>query len=119
LWPGGLGHQDEPGQGEGRTAGQLAQFHKGGTMDAQAHGGVQADGNYDFGVYNAAAGIPLSTTLDLADTYGKYFSKYPADPNDPRYKTPDKNYPNIPAVNVQNIAKGYNDYQNGKLGGTD
>ena len=95
------------------TAGQELQFHRGGTMDAQAHGGLPADGNYDFGVYNAAAGIPLSTTLDLANTYAKNFSKYPSGTKmDPTYKF-------TPAVNVQNIAQGHNDYQNGKFGGTD
>lgn len=96
------------------TAGQELQFHRGDALDAQAHGGSTADGNYDFGVYNAAAGIPLSGTLDLANTYGKYFSKY-----DPNKVTMDQNYTHIPADNVQNITRGYNDYQSGKFGGTD
>jgi hypothetical protein len=95
------------------TAGQELQFHGGGPLDAQAHGGSRADGNYDFGVYNAAAGIPLSGTLDLANTYGKYFSTY-----DPTQITMDQTYTHIPADNVQNITKGYHDYQNGKFGGT-
>ncbi|HEY2009517.1 MAG TPA: hypothetical protein VGH23_11040 [Rhizomicrobium sp.] len=95
------------------TAGQEGQFHRGGAQDAQAHGGSTSDGNYDFGVYNAAAGIPLSGALDLANTYGKYFSKYPPD-----WKM-DQTYTSIPPQNVQNITKGYNDYQGGKFGGTD
>jgi hypothetical protein len=59
-----------------------------------------------FGVYNAAAGRNLSDTLDLANTYGKYFSHYAPDSKRPM----DQTYKAIPADNVANIKSGYNDY---------
>ena len=100
------------------NAGQMLEFHRGGNLDAQHYGASPPYGNYAFGVYTAAAGIPLSGTLDLANTYGKYFSKYPTDPKAPGYKPMDENYQHIPAENVDNITTGYNDYQNGTFSGT-
>jgi hypothetical protein len=89
--------------------GQLAQFHRGGSLDAQRYGASHEYGNYAFGIYNAATGAPLPEVLDWANSYGKYFSKY----NRPL----DETYTSIPTDNVQNIIKGYNDYQNGALRG--
>ena len=91
-------------------AANLAQFKRGHALDAQSYGASPAYGNYVFGVYNAARGAGLPDTLDLANTYGKYFSKYGPD------KKMDQTYSSIPAENVQNITRGYTDYKNGTLG---
>jgi len=89
--------------------GQLLAFHRGGPLDAQVrYGGSTPYANYAFGVYNAGRGAELGDVLDLANLYGKLFSNY-----DP--KKLDKTYKSIPAENVQNITRGYNDYKNGKL----
>lgn len=90
--------------------GQLLAFHRGGPLDAQVqYGGSTPYANYAFGVYNAARGADLGDMLDLANTYGKLFSRYKD-----RDKL-DKTYTSIPAENVQNITRGYNDYKNGTL----
>ncbi len=87
----------------------LAQFRRGGPLDAQVrYKGSTAYGNYGFGVYNAAAGIPLRETLDLANAYGRLRSVYHDRHMDPKYEF-------IPVENVQNISKGYSDYKNGTL----
>ena len=79
-------------------------------MDAQVrYGGSRAYGNYAFGDYNAVAGMSLPETLDMANTYGKHASSYP------KSQDMDKVYTSIPADNVQNITKGYNDFKNGTL----
>lgn len=65
-----------------------------------------AYGNYVFGVYMQAAGVPLSVALTGGNTYGST-KTYPAGtPMDP-------NYPSLPAANVANITNGYNAQQNG------
>lgn len=89
---------------------QLA-FHRGGPLDAQVRYGAKAPyANYVYGVYNAARGEELGDMLDLANLYGKLFSNYPK-------KTEfDKTYTSIPAGNVQNITRGYEDYKNGQWG---
>jgi RHS repeat-associated protein len=88
----------------------LYEFHRGGFLDAQLqYGGSQAYANYVFGVYMAAAGYSLSTTLNAANGYGGLFSNYP--PGTPM----DPNYTHIPASNVANITNGFNDAQNGTL----
>lgn len=92
-------------------AANLAQFKRGRALDAQSYGASPAYGNYVFGVYNAARGAGLPDTLDLANTYGKYFSRYKFTADNPA----DQIYSSIPAQNVQNITKGYNDYKNGTL----
>jgi hypothetical protein len=92
-------------------AANLAQFKRGHALDAQSYGASPAYGNYVFGVYNAARGAGLPDTLDLANTYGKYFSKYKFTDDNPA----DQIYRSIPATNVQNITRGYNDYKNGTL----
>jgi hypothetical protein len=99
----------------------LISFRRGGILDAQAYGGDPAYANYVFGVYMAAAGYSLSTTLEYANTYAgtptltKTFPfvgrKYPNRPSsyfDPKYS-------NTPAINVQNIMQGFIDAQNGTL----
>jgi hypothetical protein len=91
-------------------AANLARFKRGHSLDAQSYGASPAYGNYVFGVYNAARGAGLSDALDLANTYGKYFSHY--DPNNAKM---DRTYTSIPVENVQNITRGYNDYQGGTL----
>lgn len=68
----------------------------------KSYGASPAQGNYVFGVYNAARGADLPAALDLANTYGKYFSKYEFTDDNPA----DQTYRSIPAKNVQNITKG-------------
>jgi len=88
--------------------GQQLAFHRGGLLDAQVrYGGSPAYANYAYGVYNAARGADLGDVLDLANLYGKLFSKYPKD------KAMDQTYKSIPADNVRNITKGFNDYRGG------
>lgn len=70
-----------------------------------------AYGNYTFGVYMAAAGVPLSTALSGANAYA-YFSGASYGPaNGPM----DQNYGSLPAANVANITNGYNAEQNGSV----
>lgn len=69
----------------------------------------QAYGNYTFGVYMAAAGVPLSTALSGANTYAFFRSSYPSSTQ------MDPNYPSLPAASVGNITNGYNAYGNGTL----
>jgi hypothetical protein len=61
----------------------LLDFHRGGSLDAQAQGG-SPDANYVFGVYMNAAGYSLSQTLGAANAYGAGFSNYRPNPNKPR-----------------------------------
>jgi hypothetical protein len=96
--------------GLGYWLGESLKFKRGSDLDAQSHGASPDYGNYVFGVYNAAGGTSLPFTLDLANLYGKHRSKY-----DPQNVTMDKTYTSIPVQNVQNITRGYNDYQSGTL----
>jgi hypothetical protein len=92
--------------------GQLAAFHRGGPLDAQVrYGGSTPYANYGYGVYNAARGADLGDVLDLANLYGKLFSKYKFSKENPA----DQTYGSIPASNVQNITRGYHDYKNRTL----
>lgn len=85
----------------------LAQFPRGGALDAQAYGASRAYGNYVYGVYLAASGHSLSTALWGANAYaGLSGANYEGSG-----MVMDPNYPNIPAANVQNIKNGY-DAQN-------
>lgn len=96
--------------GLGYWAGQSLRFKRGDVLDAQRYGATPPYANYVFGVYNAASGTDLPLTLDLANVYGKYRATYNRD------KTKmDEIYGSIPAENVQNITKGYNDYLKGTL----
>lgn len=108
-------HQYDPDGNSGLVglsywAGQSLGFKKGSDLDAQSYGASTPYGNYVFGVYNAASGTSLPLTLDLANVYGKYRSTY-----NPKETPMDKTYESIPAENVQNITRGYNDYINGTL----
>lgn len=62
----------------------------------------EAYGNYAFGVYMAAAGVPLSAALSGGNAYA-FFSgaQYPG-------RQMDSNYPSLPAANVANITNGFN-----------
>ncbi len=89
---------------------------RGGFLDAQpmASGTVQqrrAYGNYVFGVYMQAAGIPLSLAWYEANEYaGNSGANY-----DPQADGPmDTEYTNLPAANITNIANGYNAQATGK-----
>lgn len=68
---------------------EALEFHRGGSMDAQASGASAEYGNYVFGVYMAASGYPLNFTLSAGNAYTSEFSHYPprnADgPQLPRY----------------------------------
>ncbi len=89
----------------------LASFHRGGSLDAQAYGSSPAYANYVFGVYMAAAGFSLSESLAAANAYGGMFSNYRWGPN----LQPDQTYTHLPAANVANIAAGFNDELHGTL----
>jgi RHS repeat-associated protein len=97
-----------------QNLGELAQFRRGGALDAQVrYGGSPAYANYVFGVYMSAAGATLSQTLSGAQDYARYSGatdvyKAAGDSMDP-------NYPGIPASNVANITQGYSDQKNGTL----
>ncbi|MGA3171954.1 MAG: RHS repeat-associated core domain-containing protein [Chthoniobacteraceae bacterium] len=95
--------------GELYNMAELAQFARGGALDAQAFGGSTAYANYVFGVYMGASGATLSQTLDAANDYAAGFSSYPSNTQ------MDLNYPNTPAANIANMTNGYNDQQNGTL----
>jgi len=103
------GYPPEEAAGVALNLYNLASFHRGGSLDAQAVGGSTAYANYAFGDYMSAAGFSLSQTLASANAYAAGFSHY--GPNVPM----DPNYPSLPAVNVANITKGFNDEQNGTL----
>ena len=80
----------------------LPLFARGGPFDAQPKGGSRAYGNYVYGVYLGASGLPLSFALAGANDYaGLSGAKYPPG-------TTSNAYPNIPNANVQNIKNGYN-----------
>ena len=100
----------------------LLSFRRGGILDAQVlYSGSQDYANYVFGVYMASAGYSLPQALSFANTYAGSPSltgtfpfigrKYPNRPA----SYFDKNYTNTPAINVQNIAEGFNDARNGTL----
>jgi hypothetical protein len=88
----------------------IYEFHRGGSMDAQRYGASQAYANYVYGVYMAARGYPLWFALRSAEAYGlkEDYSKY--------HRPMSKRYPGIPAANVANITRGFNDERAGKFG---
>ncbi len=89
---------------------ELAQFRRGGPLDAQVrYGGSPAYANYAFGVYTGAAGFSLPDALGIANLYGQLRSHYPAT------TVMDRNYPSIPSANVANISNGFNAYKSGAL----
>lgn len=96
------------------NAGELAQFRRGGALDAQVrYGGSPAYANYVFGVYMSASGATLAQALSSAQDYAR-FSGATQTYKNAGYAM-DKNYPGIPASNVDNITQEYNDQQNGTL----
>ena len=91
------------------NAAYLSGFRRGGALDAQPLGASRAYGNYVFGAYLSAAGIPLSVGLGGANGYAAVSSaQYPGFSMDP-------NYPAVPQANVANIINGYNAQHNGTL----
>lgn len=89
--------------------GALMQFHRGGTLDAQAQGATAAYANYAYGSFFAGLGWSLQTTLMAADAYAFGFSSYPSGTK------MDPTYGSIPATNAQNIAAGWNGANAGAL----
>ena len=91
------------------NAAYLFSFRRDGALDAQPFGASRAYGNYVFGAYLSAAGIPLSVGLAGANGYAAVSNaQYPGFTMDP-------NLPAIPQANVANIVNGYNTQQNGTL----
>jgi hypothetical protein len=68
-----------------------------------------AYGNYAFGVYMAAAHVPVSVALTGAALFGLHHTYTSA--NGPR----DSIFRNLPAANVTNIRKGYSAEKSGTL----
>jgi hypothetical protein len=105
----------DDGSGGAATAGlifgllDLWNFHRGGSLDAQAYGSSPAYANYVYGDYLSAAGYPFSTTLSGANAYASIFSRYPST------TVMSPTYPSTPASNVTNISNGFNAQQNGTL----
>jgi hypothetical protein len=91
------------------NAAYLSGFRRGGALDAQPLGASRAYGNYVFGAYLSAAGIPLSVGLGGANGYAAVSNaQYPGFSMDPNYSA-------IPQANVANIINGYNAQRNGTL----
>lgn len=106
--------------GMGAAAGEfyngitLSKFRRGGQLDAQVRYGAEPPyANYVFGVYMSASGASLSQALMAAQDYARYAGAPQVYRN--AHRTMDKNYPDIPASNVENITAGYNDQKNGTL----
>ncbi len=94
-------------------------FHRGGVLDAQAQGrdpqtgqggGERPYGNYTYGAYMSAAGVPLSLSLFAANKYA-HDSNAQYGPDIPR----DSTYGSLPQDNVAYITNGYLDQRNGVL----
>jgi hypothetical protein len=85
----------------------LAAFPRGGALDAQPLGASPAYGNYVYGVFMAASGMPLTVALSGAALYGMTAS-YQNQPMAPPYGV-------LPTANVENIINGYNAQKNGSL----
>ena len=92
----------------------LKGFPRGDYLDAQPLGAGNAlqraaYGNYAFGVYTAAAGIPRSVALAGANGFAFVSgAKY-----GPRNGPTDPLYSSLPLANTVNIEHGYSDQQNG------
>jgi hypothetical protein len=89
----------------------IAQFHRGGLLDAQAQGANNNYGNFAFGAFFAGLGWSLQDALAGANAYGAMFSQYSARQLKGHYPS----YPAIPAANVQYIMKGYSAAKAGVL----
>jgi hypothetical protein len=92
----------------------LFNFRHGGSLDAQSYGSSPAYANYVYGVYMAANGQSLSTTMfganNVAGAVATYLPNYVA--ANGGY---DPLYPNIPLSNTENILSGMIEQQNGSL----
>ena len=93
-------------------------FKIGGYLDAQplASGDPYqraAYGNYVFGVWMRASGTPLPIALAGANEIA--FAHSLSNPNQYRGRQMDSFFWSLPAANVANISKGYNDQKNGTL----
>jgi hypothetical protein len=88
-------------------------FRGAGSMNAQNYGASPAYANYVYGVYMAARGYSLRFALLGADAYGLK-ERWLAGAYKGRHMG--KRYSSIPAANVANIARGYNDERAGKFG---
>ncbi len=89
-------------------------FPRGDFLDAQplAKGAPQqraAYGNYVYGVFMQAAGVPLSAALSGANAYAFFSGAKYGPANGPTAS----NYGSLPAANVSNIANGYSAQMNG------
>ena len=73
-------------------------------------GARRAYGNYVFGAYVAAGGVPLNISLFAANKYASTSSAY-YDATLAR----DNNFDSLPASNVFNIGRGFIDYMNSSL----
>lgn len=90
----------------------------GGYLDAQplASGNVYeraAYGNYVFGAYMAAHGVPLMIAMGGANFVA--YLHWAKNPNQYSGRVMDQNYPMLPVANVANITAGYNAQKNGTL----
>jgi len=106
-----------PGLALGGLTTLYLDFHQGGSLDAQpSAAGTEAQrqsyGNYVYGVFFAAAGIPLGQALSAASTYG-YKQQFWNGAYQGSQFGPD--YRGIPIENVQAITAGYTDQLNGTL----
>jgi hypothetical protein len=93
---------------------QLAKFGHGGPWDAQRVQGQFVDEYRDYatiaiGVYMAAAGVPIETTLSIENAYARLFSSF--SPDDPK----DDVYSSLPKRNVRNTQIGYELYLSGQV----
>jgi RHS repeat-associated protein len=93
-------------------------FKAGGYLDAQpmASGDVYqraAYGNYVFGVWMRASGTPLP--IALASAAGIAAAHKVSNPGQYARRTMDRMFRSLPAANVMNITRGYNDQKNGTL----
>ncbi len=98
-----------------------AGFPRGSFLDAQPKAGIgsvldryaglerAAYGNYVYGDYMAAAGVPLGAALNLANLFA--ISSTYSIKNGPISST----YTHLPEANVANITRGYTDQINGTL----
>jgi RHS repeat-associated protein len=86
----------------------LAQFPRGGDLDAQPNGASRAYGNYVYGVYMRAAGFPLFIATAGARWY--------ASTSNAQYGPADGTMSgSVPSANVTNITNGYNAQKNGTV----
>ena len=96
-------------------AGRMAQFRQGGRWDAQRidgrnHAEFVDYATFALGLYAAAAGIPEDEVLTIENVYAGLNSSFP------QKVARDPHYANLPERNVSNTRKGYEAYQQGRVG---